>query len=130
MDEDGRQEEGVGSEVLELEAEVFQQQQQERRDRQPHAGGNVRNKQHKFPGAQIAEGNRACSNSPGGLLWTPPKQAAHCVQLLLSLETTGVSEGRHLAVKGWSNQRKRAREEEARRQRGAKVGRKKANAEK
>jgi len=31
-----------GRKVLKLEAEVFQQQQQERRDRQPHAGGNVR----------------------------------------------------------------------------------------
>ena len=29
MDEDGRQEEGVGCKVLKLEAEVFQQQQQE-----------------------------------------------------------------------------------------------------
>jgi len=42
MHEDGRQEEGVGRQVLKLEAEVLQQQQQERRDRQPHAGGNVR----------------------------------------------------------------------------------------
>ena len=43
--------------MLELEAEILEQQQEERRNRQPHAGGNVRNKQHKFPGAQIAEGN-------------------------------------------------------------------------
>src|SRR6185437_7228859 len=38
--EDGRQEEGVGRQVLKLEAEVLQQQQQqERRNRQSHAGG-------------------------------------------------------------------------------------------
>ena len=40
--EDGCQEEGVGRQVLKLEAEVFQQQQQERRNRQSHAGGDVR----------------------------------------------------------------------------------------
>ena len=56
--------------MLKLEAEIFQQQQKERGDRQPQAGGNVRDKQHKFPGAQIAEGNRACLNPPGSLLRT------------------------------------------------------------
>src|SRR6185503_8862291 len=40
--EDGRQEEGVGRQVLKLEAEVFQQQQQERRNWQSHTGGDVR----------------------------------------------------------------------------------------
>ena len=70
-------------EMLKLEAEIFQQQQKERGDRQPQAGGNVRDKQHKFPGAQIAEGNRACSNPPGSLLWTPPKQAAHRVPFVV-----------------------------------------------
>ena len=63
----------MGCEMLQLEAEILQQQEEERRNRQPHAGGNVRNKQHKFSDAQIAEGNRACSNSLGSLLWTPPK---------------------------------------------------------
>src|SRR6185436_19143435 len=116
--------------MLELEAEILQQQQEERRDRQPQAGGNVQNKQNKFPRAQIAEGNRACSNPPGSLLWTPHKQAAHRVQFLLGLETTGTNEGRHLAVEARNNLRRRARGEEARRQRGAKVGRKKANAKK
>ena len=48
--------------MLELETEIFQQQQKERGDWQPQAGGTVRNEQHKFPDAQIAEGNRACSN--------------------------------------------------------------------
>src|SRR6185312_14505151 len=107
--------------MLELEAEILQQQQEERRNRQPHAGGNVRNIQLKFPGTQIAEGNRACSNSPGSLLWTPPKQAAHHVQFCLGLETMGTNEGRHLAMEARNNLRRRARGEEARRQRGAKV---------
>ena len=105
----------MGREVLELEAEIFQQQQQERGDRQPQAGGNVRDKQHKFPGAQIAEGNRTCSNPPSSILCTPPKQAAHCVQVLLSLETAGTSKGCHLAMEARSNLRRRARGEEARR---------------
>src|SRR6185295_11889407 len=107
--------------MLELEAEILRQQQEIRRYRQPHPGGNVRNKQHKLPGAQIAEGNRACSNSPSSLLWTPPKQAAHHVQFRLGLETTGTNEGRHLAMEARNNLRRRSRGEEARRQRGAKV---------
>src|SRR6185437_13301413 len=107
--------------MLELEAEIRQHQQKERGDRQPQAGGNVRDEHHKFPGAQIAEGNRACSNPPGSLLWTPPKQAAHRVQLLLGLEMMGTNEGRHLAMEARSNLRRRARGEEAQRQRGAKV---------
>ena len=111
----------MGCEVLELEAEIFQQQQEERRDRQPQVGGNVQNKQHKFPGAQITEGNRACSNPSGSLLWTPPKKAVHRVQFLLGLETTVTNEGRHLAMEARNNLRRRARGEEARRQRGAKV---------
>jgi len=78
--------------MLELEAKILQQQQEERRNRQPYAGGNVRNKPLKFPGAQIAEGNRACSNPLGSLLRTPPKQAAHRVQFLFGLETTGTKE--------------------------------------
>ena len=44
VDEDGRQEDGVWREMLKLEAEIFQQQQKERGDRQPQAGGNVRDK--------------------------------------------------------------------------------------
>src|SRR6185437_7868598 len=107
--------------MLELEAEILQQQQKERGDWQPQAGGNVRDKKHKFPGAQITEGNRACSNPPGSLLWTPPKQEAHRVQLLLGLETTGTNEGRHLTMEVRNNLRRRARGEEARRKRGAKV---------
>ena len=120
----------MGREMLELEAEILQQQHEERGDRQPQASGNVRDKQHKFPGAQIAEGNRACSNTPGSLLWTPPKQAVHRVQLLLGLEAMWTSKGRHLAMEVRSNLRRRARGEETRRQMGAKVGRKKGNAEK
>ena len=71
VDEDGRQEDGVRREMLKLEAEIFQQQQKERGDRQPQAGENVRDEQHKFPGAQIAEGNRVCSNPPGSLRLAP-----------------------------------------------------------
>ena len=99
----------MGREVLELEAEVFQQQQQERRDRQPHAGGNVRDEQHKFPGAEVAEGNRACSDPPAGLLCAPPKQAAHRAQLFLGLETAGMNKEGHFDVEVWSNLCERAK---------------------
>ena len=120
----------MGREMLELVAEILQQQQEERRDRQPQAGGNVRDEQHKFPGAQIAEGNRACSNPPGSLLWTPPKQVAHRVQFLLGLETMGTNERCHLAMEARNNLRRRARDEEARGKVAQRFGRKKANAEK
>jgi len=120
----------VRREMLELEAEILQQQQKERGYRQPQAGGNVRDEQHKFPGAQIAGGNQACSNPPCSLLWTPPKQAAHRVQLLLGLETTGANEGRHLAMEARNNLCRRARGEEARSQRGAKVWKEEGECEK
>ena len=83
--------------MLKLEAEIFQQQQEEGGDRQPQAGEDVRDEQHKLPDAQVAEGNGACSNPPSSLLCTPPKQAAHCPQLFFSLETAGMSKGCHFS---------------------------------
>ena len=85
-------------EVSKLEAEIFQQQEEEGGDWQPQAGGDVRGEQHKLPGAQVAEGSRACSDPPTSLLSAPPQQAAHCVQLFFSLETTGMSKGCHLTM--------------------------------
>src|SRR6185312_376716 len=117
--EDGCQEEGVGHQVLKLEAEVFQQQQ-ERRNRQPHAGGDVRGEQHKLPCAEVAKRNRACSDPPAGLLCTPPEQPAHRVQLFLGLEAAGMNKGCHLSVEVRSSLRGGARGKEGSKAKGRK----------
>ena len=54
--EDGRLEDGVGREVLKLEAELLQQQQEERQDRQHQPAGEVGDEEHELPGSEIAEG--------------------------------------------------------------------------
>jgi hypothetical protein len=57
--EDGHLEDGVGREVLKLEAELLQQQQEERRDRQHQPAGEVGDEEHELPGGEIAEGRGA-----------------------------------------------------------------------
>ena len=111
----------MGREMLELEAEILQQQQEERRDRKPQAGGNVRNKQHKFSRAQIAEGNRACSNPQAVSCGLHPSRRRTVFSSSSVWKRRGTNEGCHLAVEARNNLRRRARGEEARRQRGAKV---------
>ena len=51
VDEDGHLEDGVGREVLKLEAELLQQQQEERRDRQRQPTEEVGDEEHELPGA-------------------------------------------------------------------------------
>jgi hypothetical protein len=46
----------VGREVLELEPELLQQQQEERRDRQRQPAGEVGDEQDELPGGEAAEG--------------------------------------------------------------------------
>jgi hypothetical protein len=64
--EDGHLEDGVGREVLKLEAELLQQQQQEeRRDRQRQPAGEVGDEEHELPGDEIAEGRGAGADPSG-----------------------------------------------------------------
>jgi hypothetical protein len=59
--EDGCLEDEAGREVLRLEAEILQQQHEERRDRQHQPAGEVGDEEHELPGSEIAEGR--CTNT-------------------------------------------------------------------
>jgi hypothetical protein len=63
--------------VLKLEAELLQQQQEERRDRQCQPAGEVGDDEHEFPGGEITEGSGAGAD-PSGERWrAPSEQVAH-----------------------------------------------------
>jgi hypothetical protein len=51
--------------VLKLEAELLQQQQEERRDRQRQPARDVGGEQNKLPGGEAAEGDGASVDPPG-----------------------------------------------------------------
>ena len=89
--EDGRLEDGVGREVLKLEAELLQQQQEERRDRQRQPAGEVGDEEHELPGGEIAEGSGAGADPSGERRRAPPEQVAHQVERPLRLETLGMN---------------------------------------
>ena len=69
---------------------------------------------------KVAEGNRACTDPLAGLLCTPPKQAAHRVQLFLGLEMAGMNKGCHLSVEVRNNLRGGARGKESSKAKGRK----------
>jgi hypothetical protein len=87
VDEDGHLEDGVGREVLELESELLQQQQEERRDRQRQPAGEVGDEEHELPGGEVTEGSGTGPDPPGEHRRAPFEQAVHHVERLLSLET-------------------------------------------
>jgi hypothetical protein len=85
--EDGCLEDGVGHEVLKLEAELLQQQQEERRKRQRQPTGKVGDEEHELPGDEITEGSGA-DVDPSSKHWrAPSEQVAHQVECPLGLET-------------------------------------------
>jgi hypothetical protein len=95
VDEDGHLEDGLGREVLKLEAELLQHQQEERRDRQRQPTRDVGDKQHELPGGEIAEG-RGAGADPSGVQWcAPSEQVAHQVERTLGLETLGMAKRSH-----------------------------------
>jgi hypothetical protein len=89
--EDGRLEDGVGREVLKLEAELLQQQQEERRDRQRQPAGEVGDKEHELPGGEIAEGRSVGADPSSERRRPPSEQVAHQVECLLRLEALGMN---------------------------------------
>jgi hypothetical protein len=90
VDEDGRLEDGVGREVLNLEPELLEQQQKERRDRQSQPVGDVGDEQNKLPVGEIAKWSGAGAD-PCCVRWrAPPKQVVHQVERRLSLEAVGM----------------------------------------
>jgi hypothetical protein len=77
MDKNGRLEDGVGHEALMLEAELLQQPQEERRDRQHQPTGEAGDEECGLPGGETTE-ERSASADPSGERWrAPSEQVAH-----------------------------------------------------
>jgi hypothetical protein len=85
MNKDGHLEDGVGREVLELEPELLQQQQEERRNWQRQSTEEIGDEEHKLPGGKIAEGNSAGLDPPGERRRAPSEHTTHRVERLLGL---------------------------------------------
>jgi hypothetical protein len=95
VSEDGRLEDGVGGEVLKLEAKLLQQHQEERRDRQRQPAGDVGCEQNELPGGEVTEGDRANTDPPDERRHTPSKQVAHHIERRLGLEAVGLAKRSH-----------------------------------
>ena len=87
--DDGRLKDEAGREVLRLEAELLQQQHEERRDRQCQPTGEVGDEEHKLSGGEIAVRKGADTDPSGERQHTPPEQVAHQVECHLGLEALG-----------------------------------------
>jgi hypothetical protein len=88
--EDGRLKDGVGRKVLMLEAELLQQQQEERPDQQHQPTEEVGDEEHELPGDEIAE-ERSVGADPSDERRRPPsEQVAHQVECHLGLEALGM----------------------------------------
>jgi hypothetical protein len=87
--DDGCRKDEAGREVLRLEAELLQQQHEERRDRQRQPAGEVEDEEHELSGGEIAV-RRGADTDPSGERWhTPSEQVAHQVECHLGLEALG-----------------------------------------
>jgi hypothetical protein len=90
VSKDGRPEDGAGCEVLKLEAELHQQQQEERRNRQHQPIGEVGDEEHELPSGETAEGRGAGADPSGERRRTPSEQVVHQVECHLGLEALGM----------------------------------------
>jgi hypothetical protein len=93
--EDRHEEDGVGGEVMKLEAELLQEQVEGGGDRRHQPAHGVRVEEDELPRGKITEGDFAGPNLPGVLQCGPSKKAAHQVQLGLALEAARKRERRH-----------------------------------
>jgi hypothetical protein len=84
-----------GGEVLKLEAELLQQHQEERRDRQRQPPGDVGGEQNKLPSGEVTEGDGASVDPPGERRRTPSKQVVHHIECRLSLEAIRLAKRSH-----------------------------------
>jgi hypothetical protein len=85
----GRLEDEVGRQVLRLEAELLQQQHEERRDRQRQPAGEVGDEERELPDGKIAEGRGADTDPSDERRHTPSEQVVHQVECHLGLEALG-----------------------------------------
>jgi hypothetical protein len=81
--------------VLKLEAELLQQQQEERRDRQRQPAGDVGGEQNELPGGKVTEGDSASADPPGERRRAPSKQVAHHIECHLGLEAVRLAKRSH-----------------------------------
>jgi hypothetical protein len=88
--EDGRLKDGVERKVLMLEAELLQQQQDERPDRQHQPTGEAGDEEHELPGGETAEERGADADPSGEHRRAPSEQVAHQVECHLGLEAPGM----------------------------------------
>jgi hypothetical protein len=65
MGEDRHEKDGVGGEMMKLEAELLQEQEEEGGDRRNQPAHDVRVEENKFPHGKVAEGNFTGPNLPG-----------------------------------------------------------------
>jgi hypothetical protein len=93
--EDHHEEDGVGSEMMKLEAELLQEQEEEGGERRNQPAHNVRVEEDELPRCKVAEGNFASPNLPGLRQRGPSQKAPYRVQLSLALEATRKRKRRH-----------------------------------
>jgi hypothetical protein len=84
--EDDRLRDEAGREVLRLEAELPEQQHEERRDRQRQPAEEVGDEEHELPGGEIAVGRGIDTDPSCERRRTPSEQVAHQVECHLGLE--------------------------------------------
>jgi hypothetical protein len=75
--------------VLRLEAELLQQQHEERRNRQRQPAGEVGDEEHKLFDGEIAVRRGTNTDLSGERRHTPSEQVAHQVECHLGLEALG-----------------------------------------
>jgi hypothetical protein len=88
--ENGRLKDGVGRKVLMLEAELLQQQQKERPDRQHQPTGEAGDEEHELPGGETTEERSADADPSDERRRPPSEQVAHQVECHLRLEAPGL----------------------------------------
>jgi hypothetical protein len=93
--EDSHEEDGVGGEVLELKAELLQEQKEEGGNWWHQPAGVVRVEEDELPHDQVVEGAQTCLDFPGELRRGPPQEAAHRIKLILALKAAGLTKRRH-----------------------------------
>jgi hypothetical protein len=87
--DDGRLKDEAGREVLRVEAELLQQQHEERRDRQRQPAGEVGDEEREHPGSEIVVRRGTDTDPSGERRRTPSEQVAHQVECHLGLEALG-----------------------------------------
>jgi hypothetical protein len=93
--EDRHEEDGVGVEMMELEAELLQEQEEEGGDKRNQPAHGVRVEEDEFPRGKVTEGDFADPDLPGMFRRGPSHKAAHQVQLGLALEAARKRKRRH-----------------------------------